>query len=972
MKIFHAFFLFGLLGLAMDAAAKPLQNQDSIQIMNYYQKGFDYYRSGLLDSGIFYLNKSDYLAVQSQDDFRHFKALLGIAICRVSKGEYTIADSLYLNVLQNTGENKEKSQELVALAYQGLGLVQYYLQNFDESIKNYTKTKEIREQYFGKEHIETAKIYANIGLVFELLSMYDSSIFYQKKALEIFSSSLGAEHLYVGRMYFNMATSYNARGESLQAVLLMESAINIRQKNHGTYHYQVARGYERLGEIYIGQSLYSKANKSFLESLSIREQLDIKEETRDLGNLYQQLALNSAYNKDNRTALEYAEKSQNILAKSLGKDNPEYLISEMIYGDIYFENKDFASAVKHYENYISEYERRGLSYQKSLSEAYYDKGVSFSFLEDYQASNTSLIGCLETLEISTQNDFPNFTNPVLALKARHIISSNYVKMHELDKALESIELSQKLLERTRGLFVNREDIESLNKIWHDNNQLGVQVCHSLFKKNGERDFLNQIFGYINKNKGSLINAKLNDALSKKAFGLPDSVRLKEQSLISLFASKKNELSSLSGDLFSSQLKEVNSLQFELEEIQDYYKTNHTSYYQSKFENEYVSLDEYQESLMNDELSLHIHFGDSVYYLMAVSHDNLQTYLSANHEILLLADSMRKLLMNRESVIGPVSSRLYDLLFDPIDSLSKSYSTLKIFSDGKLNYIPLEILEDRKGNYLFTSHDISYAISPELLKRPKSNGPNKNLSELLSFAPDFASDKMIASSDIVRGELSKLPGAFEEVNVLKDIFTGLTFLREEASETNFVKNAQEYDIIHLATHAIVNDEKPELSRLVFDLSADTINDGYLHAYEIYNLDLNAQLVTLSACNTGFGKIQKGEGVMSLSRAFAYAGVPATVVSLWPASDKSTPELMTYFYQNLKDGQAKDVALNNARKQYLSTAKGKARHPFYWGGFVLIGDNKPLKSTSNNMLWVFLIVVVIGVAGIAAVRKNGARG
>lgn len=99
------------------------------------------------------------------------------------------------------------------------------------------------------------------------------------------------------------------------------------------------------------------------------------------------------------------------------------------------------------------------------------------------------------------------------------------------------------------------------------------------------------------------------------------------------------------------------------------------------------------------------------------------------------------------------------------------------------------------------------------------------------------------------------------------------------------------------------------------------------------------------------------VMSLSRAFAYAGVPSTVVSLWPASDKSTPELMKFFYQNLKDGQTKDVALNNARKQYLATATGKARHPFYWGGFVMIGENSPISQDRNTLFWIVPILILL---------------
>lgn len=966
MKGFNLFCLFVFLCAVINATANSSYNQDSLQIIEDYKKGVNYYRGGLFDSAIFYLNKSDSLAQKRQNSFRHFRAQFGIASCWIARGEYSQADEIYRDALLNISQEEEQSKELLAMAYQGLGLIQYYLQNFDKSIYHYTNTKNIRESYFGVEHIETAKIYANIGLVFELLSMYDSSIYYQKKATQIFRNSVGEDHLYVGRMYYNMANSYNEKGEFLQAVTLVQNAITIREKHHGKYHFQVARAYERLGDIYNIQSLFSKANECFSKGVQIREQLNIKEESRDLGALYQRLALTSAYNNDFEKAFSYIDKGQRILAKSIGTDNPEYLIGEMIYGDIYFEGSNFKKAIDHYSTYISEYEKRKLNYNYSFIEAHYDKGIALSFLKEYEASNMVLRRCLKILEMPESDSTVNYSAPVLALKVCSVISNNYLKMNQFDKALESIVFSERVIEKVRSYFVNKGDIEDVNKIWNDNNQLGVRICHSLYNETKSSEFLKQMFEYINKNKGALINAKLNDALAKKTFEIPDSVRLREQNLIALFASKRSELHSVSKGESLVALEEINSIQFELEEIQHYYKLNNPDYYLSKTKNEYLSLDEYQESLTKNELSLHLHFSDSLYYLLMVSNDKIKTHVSSSDKALMMIDSLRGLIMNKESSIDPISSQLYNLLFAPVDDMIQDYSYLKIFSDGKLNYLPLEILIDGQGDYLFTQHQMSYAISPELLRRAKNKTLDGNRNELLSFAPEFGVDNLFASLDVVRGELASIPGAFEEVNLLQKIFSGEAFTSKAATESNFKKTADKYGMIHMATHAVVDDEYPDKSRLVFNINNDSINDGYLHAYEIYNLDLNAQLVTLSACNTGFGHIKKGEGVMSLSRAFAYAGVPATVVSLWPASDKSTPELMKHFYQNLKDGQAKDVALNNARKQYLETAMGKARHPFYWGGFVLIGDNSPIVQKANWWLWLSLATVLLIV--IAVYRRK----
>ncbi|MFQ5605986.1 MAG: CHAT domain-containing protein, partial [bacterium] len=124
-------------------------------------------------------------------------------------------------------------------------------------------------------------------------------------------------------------------------------------------------------------------------------------------------------------------------------------------------------------------------------------------------------------------------------------------------------------------------------------------------------------------------------------------------------------------------------------------------------------------------------------------------------------------------------------------------------------------------------------------------------------------------------------------------------------------------------------------IIFAQTGQGSEDGYLQTYEVYNLDLNADLAVLSGCNTGLGRLSRGEGLMGMSRAFLYAGVPSLVASLWPVNDESTAELMKHFYHNLRMGLPKNRALQKA-KLALSRSEDWKRDPFYWGAFVLIGD------------------------------------
>ncbi len=160
----------------------------------------------------------------------------------------------------------------------------------------------------------------------------------------------------------------------------------------------------------------------------------------------------------------------------------------------------------------------------------------------------------------------------------------------------------------------------------------------------------------------------------------------------------------------------------------------------------------------------------------------------------------------------------------------------------------------------------------------------------------------------------------------------------ATEDQFVKEAGQYRVLHLATHGKANDREGDYSFLAFTEQKDSLENELLYVRDIYNLALNAELVTLSACETGIGKLQKGEGIISLARAFAYAGAGSIVTSLWSVNDEQTKDLMLLFYRELQRGKPKNEALQSAKRQ-LAAQPGS--HPFYWAGFVAIGDMRPLK-------------------------------
>jgi CHAT domain-containing protein len=191
----------------------------------------------------------------------------------------------------------------------------------------------------------------------------------------------------------------------------------------------------------------------------------------------------------------------------------------------------------------------------------------------------------------------------------------------------------------------------------------------------------------------------------------------------------------------------------------------------------------------------------------------------------------------------------------------------------------------------------------------------------------------------RGGLDPLPFTREEVETISQFFDPsrvTVLLGQDARESRLTEPGflADYDIIHFATHGLIDERRPERSKLALSFPKDPTEDGYLQASEIYRLDLGADLVVLSACETGLGRMVRGEGVLGLPRAFFYAGASSVVVSLWSVSDRSTSQLMAAFYQRMTSRRESPARALAGAKADLRKG-GEFTHPFYWSPFVLMG-------------------------------------
>lgn len=283
-----------------------------------------------------------------------------------------------------------------------------------------------------------------------------------------------------------------------------------------------------------------------------------------------------------------------------------------------------------------------------------------------------------------------------------------------------------------------------------------------------------------------------------------------------------------------------------------------------------------------------------------------------------------------------SKYLYKKFLKPFNLASPQ---ITIVSNSFISKFPFEFLIDDKGDYVVEKYSINYAISLSLYEIQNKH-KNRNNFRLAVFQPRYNNKTM-----------PTLPFAEKEATYLQQKFESVLFSGKEASKKNFISNASNFSIYHLPMHAIIDDNEEDISRLLLDDEDFYFSDFYAQRFPL-------DLVVLSACETGVGKIVEGEGIMSLSRAFTHSGVASTVYSLWEIPDKQTFEIMQLFYDNLSKGFSKSEALQKAKIEYIKSCKAeKLRHPFYWSGFVLNGNPEALIEKKNDRAPYFLAIFII---------------
>ena len=370
-----------------------------------------------------------------------------------------------------------------------------------------------------------------------------------------------------------------------------------------------------------------------------------------------------------------------------------------------------------------------------------------------------------------------------------------------------------------------------------------------------------------------------------------------------------------------------------------------------------NLDKYRSRLDTDDVVVRFYLTDSTCYAYLISPNVLKYHKLGSRGLIndLVSDFTSKI-RTQDDLTSSIAS-LTEFLDPVLDSMEHK-KNIKIIPHEELNFVPFEVLF---SNFSVGNKNLSYNSSLALdVERPQTTTG----SSIAAYAPEYSFKNTTESNVIANIERSgtyNLPHAFDEATFIAQLFKGSIFGKGMATKEHFMEHATNYSLLHLAMHATVTDTSSNSEAMLL-FSGDNIDD-YLSIKEIYDLNLSSELTTLSACSTAYGTIDPVEGVLSLSRAFQYAGSRSTLTSLWRVPDEQTAMIMKDFYLNLKDGQSKSEALKNSKQNYLKlTDDPNLKHPYYWAGFVLTGDTSAIESASDRWLWIGAILGFLTLIGI----------
>jgi CHAT domain-containing protein len=834
--------------------------------------------------------------------------------------------------------NGEWSED-VSNCYHGLGnIYKYYKFNFHEAEKCYEKALLIREKIHFKDSSVLYKNYYSLAATNRSQRDFDKALSYGAKTLEVANKLERIEmgNGMVANIYRDMGESSLAKKYYLKALALNEKTKDLESR---------AWYYLCLGETFKNDGLLSEALQYFKKAYALYTTSKVEDQGLFIRLLIKMIDTHSL-NNDHVVFTKMVRETFQQLSSLDRLQSREAAEVWLVIGDHYSRSRSYDSAI--------------FFYQKALMASV----PSFHSKNFLQNPSEEKIG----------NSY--YVTEILAKKAL-VLKRIFTKTSDaeyLRQSLSCLKLAEKLLSKQR----NTLDMEEAKwQFLNENYDLYEDIISGIYEgqKSLHPDTVNHlVFKYFEQSKARSLADALGETERTTQISSQDSLFQRHAELKrKLFGVQDLINKVLEGKEDSSKIsrlrEEVINLDQSIQSSKFAIEDKYPGYFNVKYGYRTVPLQEVQKVMQNKkQVLLEYFWGNESVYGLGISDESIYfrrvgsaDSINAIVNNLLLHLNEERASMSREFFQSFTSNahQLHKILVQPFMPLMSKRSRIQIIPDGSISQVPFEILLEEKYDddqvnyrtlkYMIKSYTIGYAYSSSMLVQKATKRRIVN-PKLLGIG--FTGDQQLRAAD---PRLEELEGAEQELEALEKRFaTGKFLIGNEATESNFKTLAPDFDIIHLAIHGRGDVQKDFAASLYFRQKYDSLDDGELHAYELYGLKLRALMAVLSSCESGLGKGYKGEGMISMASAFTYSGCENILMSLWKVNDQASTTLMDDFYEELLKGQTIDEALRTSKLNYLGTADELTADPKIWAPLVAYGSLGQVFQNNRNSTLLFIVL------------------
>jgi CHAT domain-containing protein len=830
------------------------------------------------------------------------------AIIKQMKGDDATAISLFDDALKVTARNKKLSDSLSFFPLLYCGSSHYTLQQFDSAQHFYKRAEAVVNKY---PHMpERERLYNKIGTLYYEEGNFYQSLNYFTKALSLLDTTNAANNFLLVNYYNNIAVTYKKLGRYQEALNTYQKLLKYNISRDGLMH--------NLATVYMDLQQPAAALK-YLHQVHATSQ-------QQFNNLAAAHLLNDRYD----SAAIY-------LQKAFG--SRVHTSKTTVNGLTWYYSGQLQEETKQYEKALNTYHHAIIELDPDFNNAdLYNNPTQFQGLHSF-------------------SDLFN----AIAAKARtaRMLYNQNKQIRLLELSLQTWETALLLAHTVQQGYDADESRLFLNNNLQPASEEAASTALQLYQASPSKQRLEKIFELAESSKAAVLQIRIQQSSIEQLPGMPADLLHQQKNQQILLTRLQVQYERATDTALLTQLQQqIRDAEISLSEVNRKLNDN-TFYANARIATPDLKIAGIQKSLPNNMALLSYYFIIDKWLSFVLTKDSLYVHvLPGDRSLLHLVEIMRTELDATNvsaSQLQSLSEKLYQWLVQPSMPHLHDVNRITIIPDHDLQYLPFEILQDANGKTMQEQFAISYNYSAAFADGDENYKATGREFGLAPFGGQRTS---------YEGNFASLPASAEEISSIK----GERLIDSQATKQAFTKKASSYTAIHLATHAAANDKQPENSFIAFFPAGDDTSFK-LYQPEIYNLDLRkTQLVILSACETGHGQFVHGEGMMSLARAFSYAGCKSVITSLWKADDASTAYITKRLHYHLRDGKTKDVALQKAKQDYLNdeSIADRLKTPAYWSHLVLIGDTTPLYAYSNTLLivgWIvgglLLIAVIIGI-------------